>query len=165
MLQCSMTNLGLTIELWFDNEAEEAARFYTGVFKDSELGAIRYYTTDTPSNKPIGSVITVDFTLNGQRFQALNGGPDFKFNESISFIVECEDQAEIDYYWSKLTADGGEESFCGWLKDKYGVSWQIVPKGLDDLLYQEDAAKGKRAMDVLLTMKKLDFEAIKVAAA
>lgn len=158
-----MPSNGMIIELWMDSEALEAAEFYVSVFKDAQLGVIRKYTTDTPSNKPIGTVITVDFTLNGQRFQALNGGPDFKFNEAISMIVECEDQAEVDYYWQKLSADPENEA-CGWCKDKYGVSWQITPKGLDEILYQDDPTKAKRAMDALLSMKKLDLAEIEKAA-
>jgi predicted 3-demethylubiquinone-9 3-methyltransferase (glyoxalase superfamily) len=155
---------GITIELWMDSQAEEAAQYYVNIFKDSELGPVRYYSTETPSEKPIGSVITADFTVNGQRFQALNGGPMFnKFTEAISFVVECDDQAEVDYYWERLTADGGQESQCGWLKDKYGVSWQIVPEELEDILYQEDQEKGKRAMEALLTMQKIDLAAIKAA--
>lgn len=158
-----MSKKGLIIELWFDNEALEAAKFYTSVFKESELGDIQYYNVESPSNKPIGSVLTVDFTLNGQRFQAINGGPNFKFNESVSFVIECEDQAEVDHYWDKLSAVKDSEA-CGWCKDKYGVSWQIIPKGLEEILYQEDTEKSKRAMEKLLTMKKLDLEELRRAA-
>lgn len=150
---------GMIIELWMDNEAEEAARFYVSIFKDSSLGDITPYTTDTPSHKPIGSILTVDFTLNGQRFQALNGGPDFKFSEAVSFIVECEDQEEIDYYWEKLSYQKEAEA-CGWCKDKYGVSWQIVPKDLESMLHHAEPEKSKRAMDALLKMKKIDIKTI-----
>lgn len=154
---------GMVIELWFDNEAEEAANFYVEVFKDASLGAITRYNTDTPSHMPVGSVLTVDFTLNGQRFQGLNGGPDFKFTEAISFVIECEDQTEVDYYWEKLSAVPESEA-CGWVKDKYGVSWQIIPNGLNEVLYQEDSDKAKKAMDAMLQMKKLDIEQIRQAS-
>ena len=137
--------------LWFDTQAEEAAKFYVSLLKDSRVGKITRYDNASAevSGQPEGSVLTVEFRLEGQDFLALNGGPLFKFTEAISFIITCEDQAEVDRLWEKLTADGGEESQCGWLKDKYGVSWQIVPKGLDELISHP------KAMQAMLKMKKL----------
>ena len=148
--------------LWFDNQAEEAANFYTSVFGNSKIENISYYGKegfDIHGQKE-GTVLTVDFQINGQHFTALNGGPLFKFNESISFQIFCETQEEIDDYWRKLTA-GGEESECGWLRDKYGVSWQITPSILPKLL--NDPAKSERVMKALLQMKKLDIEKLKGA--
>ena len=147
--------------LWFDLEAEEAANFYTSIFKDSEIVNVSYYGEAGP--RPAGTVLTVDFKLFGQDFTALNGGPDFKFNEAISLLVNCESQDEVDEYWEALTADGGEEGPCGWLKDKYGVSWQIVPTILGELLQDEDSEKANRAMQAMLKMKKLDIAALKKA--
>jgi predicted 3-demethylubiquinone-9 3-methyltransferase (glyoxalase superfamily) len=134
--------------LWFDNEAEEASKFYTSIFKNSKITNTAKYTAETPSNKPIGSVLTVSFQIEGQDFSAINGGTNFKFNEAISLVITCEDQAEIDYYWEKLSAVP-EAEICGWLKDKYGVSWQVVPKDIDGLM------KNPAAMKALLKMKKL----------
>jgi predicted 3-demethylubiquinone-9 3-methyltransferase (glyoxalase superfamily) len=134
--------------LWFDNQAEEAAEFYTSVFKNSKITNTTKYTAETPSNKPIGSVLTVSFQIEGQDFSAINGGTNFKFNEAISLVITCEDQAEIDYYWEKLSAVP-EAEICGWLKDKYGVSWQVVPKDIGGLM------KNPAAMKALLKMKKL----------
>lgn len=141
--------------LWFDTEAEEAANFYTSVFKDSEIVDVSYYGEAGP--RPAGMVLTVSFRLFGQEFTALNGGPDFKFNESISFLVNCESQAEVDDLWERLTADGGEPGPCGWLKDKYGVSWQIIPTRLPELLQDEDAEKAQKVMKAMLEMGKIEI--------
>ena len=126
----------ITPFLWFNNQAEEAAAFYTSVFKDSEIGSKAEYddAASEVSGQPKGSVMVVDFEIAGQKFIALNGGPQFKFTEAVSFVIDCKDQDEIDYYWSRLTADGGEESMCGWLKDKFGLSWQVVPGGMDRMM-------------------------------
>jgi predicted 3-demethylubiquinone-9 3-methyltransferase (glyoxalase superfamily) len=152
--------------LWFDTEAEEAARFYVGVFKSSKLGTVTHYPAvgQEVTGKPPGSVLTVEFEVNGQPFIALNGGPQFKFNEAISLEVECADQAEVDYYWEKL-GEGGDPSAqqCGWLKDKYGVSWQVVPRGMAEMLNHQDKAKSERAFQAMLQMKKLDIEELRRA--
>ncbi|MGA2490465.1 MAG: VOC family protein [Anaerolineales bacterium] len=150
----------ITPFLWFDQQAEEAANFYTSLFKDSRITGISYYGEGGPG--PRGSVFTVNFVLEGQEFIALNGGPTFKFNEAISFFVDCPTQAEVDRLWDKLT-EGGEEGQCGWLKDKYGLSWQIVPSGLNDLLNGQDAEGSRRAMQAMLQMKKLDIEKLRLA--
>lgn len=147
--------------LWFDTEAEEAANFYTSVFKDSEIVDVSYYGEAGP--RPAGMVLTVSFRLFGQEFTALNGGPDFKFNESISFLVNCESQAEVDDLWERLTADGGEPGPCGWLKDKYGVSWQIIPTRLPELLQDEDAEKAQRVMKAMLEMGKIEIAGLEKA--
>ncbi|HVN15795.1 MAG TPA: VOC family protein [Anaerolineales bacterium] len=133
--------------LWFDTQAEEAMNFYVSVFKNSKVLNV--------SRGPDGKAFTVSFELEGQEFIALNAGPQFKFNEAVSFYVDCKDQAEVDYFWNKLTADGGEESMCGWLKDKYGLSWQIVPKQLGELMGDPDPVKSKRVMDAMLKMQKI----------
>jgi predicted 3-demethylubiquinone-9 3-methyltransferase (glyoxalase superfamily) len=148
----------ITPFLWFDDRAEEAANFYTSIFKDSRLGEIGRYDEEAArvSGRPKGSVMTVAFELEGQEFVALNGGPVFKFNESISFIVNCDTQEEIDYFWKKLSA-GGEESRCGWLKDKFGLSWQVVPTVLNEMLKDKDAAGAKRVMHAMLQMDKIDI--------
>ena len=154
--------------LWFDSEAEEAARFYTGIFKNSRIGAITRYGKAgfEIHQRPAGSVMTVLFELDGQQFTALNGGPLFKFNESISFQVNCETQKEIDYYWEKLTAGGDRKAQqCGWLKDKYGLSWQVVPTIMAEFFKSESSAKSQRAMEALLRMKKLDIAELKKAYA
>ena len=146
--------------LWFDDQAEEAATFYTGIFKDSRIKKISRYGEAGREihRRPPGSVMTVEFELNGQAFIALNGGPLFKFNEAISFQVSCQDQKEVDYYWGKLSNGGDEKAQqCGWLKDKYGVSWQIVPTALNDLLSEAGSEKSQRAMTALLQMKKIDI--------
>src|SRR5213592_2991064 len=150
----------ITPFLWFDDQAEEAVKFYTSVFKNSKIGRILRYSEEAAkaSGQPPGSVLTVEFEIEGQKFVALNGGPVFKFNESISFVVNCETQEEVDYFWKKLTADGGQESQCGWLKDKFGVSWQIVPTILPELLSDKDAAKSQRVMQAMLEMVKLDIK-------
>jgi predicted 3-demethylubiquinone-9 3-methyltransferase (glyoxalase superfamily) len=139
----------LTPFLWFDTQAEDAMRFYVSLFKDSVIG-------DINRAGPDGPVMSVSFELNGQKFYALNGGPHFKFNEAISIFVDCDTQAEVDDLWAKLTADGGQESMCGWLKDKYGLSWQIIPKLLGQLLSDPNPAKAKAAMDAMLTMRKIE---------
>jgi predicted 3-demethylubiquinone-9 3-methyltransferase (glyoxalase superfamily) len=159
----------ITPFLWFDDQAEEAAKFYTSIFKDSKVGKILRYSEETAkvsqSGRPPGSVLTVEFEIEGQKFTALNGGPQFKFNESVSFVVNCETQEEVDYYWEKLTADGGEESACGWLKDKFGVSWQITPTVLIEMLQDENAEKSERVMNAMLQMQKIDINKLKAAYA
>jgi predicted 3-demethylubiquinone-9 3-methyltransferase (glyoxalase superfamily) len=144
--------------LWFENQAEEAAKFYTSIFKDSKITGVNYYTEAGP--QPKGTVMTVSFELEGQRFTALNGGPVFKFNEAVSFVVNCETQAEIDTFWQKLS-EGGQEVQCGWLKDKYGLSWQIVPTALFELLM--DSARARNVMQALFKMKKIDIETLRKA--
>jgi predicted 3-demethylubiquinone-9 3-methyltransferase (glyoxalase superfamily) len=143
----------ITPFLWFDNNAEEAVNLYTSIFKDSKILQTSRYSDAGPG--PKGSVMTVSFQLFGLTFTALNAGPHFKFNESISFVVNCENQEEVDYYWNSLTKDGGSESQCGWLKDKFGLSWQIVPTVLSKLFANPDPVKSKRVMEVMLKMKKM----------
>jgi predicted 3-demethylubiquinone-9 3-methyltransferase (glyoxalase superfamily) len=147
--------------LWFDSNAEEAANFYTSIFKNSRIGKISRYGKEGYEihRKPEGTVLTVEFELNGQRFTALNGGPAFKFNEAISFQVHCKSQNEVDYYWEQLSKCG-EEGQCGWLKDKYGVSWQVVPTVLGKMLQDKNAEKSARVMKALLQMKKLDIKTL-----
>lgn len=154
----------ITPFLWFDNQAEEAVSFYASIFKGSEIGNVTRYDADTAkaSGRPEGSVMTIEFQLEGQDFIALNGGPHFKFTEAISFSVDCRTQEEVDEYWAKLSA-GGEEGPCGWLKDKYGLSWQIVPAVLNEMLQDKDAEKAKRVTRAMLQMKKLDIETLKRA--
>ncbi len=152
--------------LWFDNEAEEAARFYTGVFKKSKiLSTTRYGKAGFEVHKrPAGSVMTVEFELNGLRFTALNGGPLFKFNEAVSIEVFCDSQKEVDYYWEKLTAGGDPKAQqCGWLKDKFGVSWQVIPEGMNEMLSDPSSPKSQRAFAAMMNMKKLDLNALKKA--
>jgi predicted 3-demethylubiquinone-9 3-methyltransferase (glyoxalase superfamily) len=153
----------ITPFLWFDTQAEEAAQFYTSVFPNSRIVRIARYNEAGPG--PVGSVMTVEFELDGQPFVALNAGPVFKFNEALSLVIECKDQAEVDHYWSKLTSGGGEESACGWLKDKYGLSWQVTPKVLMAAISDPDQAKAARAMRAMMTMRKIDIAAIEKAAA
>jgi predicted 3-demethylubiquinone-9 3-methyltransferase (glyoxalase superfamily) len=150
--------------LWFNDQAEEAAKFYVSIFKDAKIGNIARYNGAGAevSGRPDGSVMTVEFELAGQMFTALNGGPLFKFTEAVSFVVNCDSQEEVDHYWDKLT-DGGEESQCGWLKDKYGLSWQIVPTVLGELMSDPDAEKSGRVMQAMLQMKKLDIKKLKDA--
>lgn len=150
--------------LWFDTEAEEAARFYCSIFKNSKVGTISRYGSEGKDihGKEAGSVMAVEFELDGQRFAALNGGPQFKFSEAISFQVHCDDQAEVDYFWSKLSK-GGEEGPCGWLKDKYGLSWQIVPTVLGEMMQDKDVKKSEKVMKAMLQMKRLDIRALKQA--
>jgi len=154
----------ITPFLWFDDKAEEAAKFYTSIFKNSKIGNITRYDEEAagPTGRPAGSVMTVDFQLGGQEFVALNGGPMFKFTEAISFVVNCENQEEVDYFWSKLSAGGGE-SRCGWLKDKFGLSWQVVPTVLTEMLTDKDTAKAKRVMHAMLQMDKIDIAVLKKA--
>jgi predicted 3-demethylubiquinone-9 3-methyltransferase (glyoxalase superfamily) len=156
----------ITPFLWFDDNAEEAVKFYTSIFKNSKIGKIARYDEagEKAAGRAAGSVMTVEFQLEGQDFIALNGGPHFKFTEAISFVVSCKTQAEVDYYWNKLTADGGKEVQCGWLKDKYGLSWQVVPTILPELLSDKDAAKSQRVIEAMLQMVKLDIKKLKQAA-
>jgi predicted 3-demethylubiquinone-9 3-methyltransferase (glyoxalase superfamily) len=148
--------------LWFDNQAEEAAKLYVSVFPNSKILGVARYGEAGPG--PKGTVMTVTFELDGQRFIALNGGPQFKFTEAVSFSVDCETQEEVDRYWSKLTAGGGEEGPCGWLKDRYGLSWQVNPRALGELLSDPDQKKAKRAMEAMLKMKKIDIATLERAA-
>ena len=154
--------------LWFDDQAEEAARYYTGIFKNSKLGRISRYGKEgyEVHHRPAGSVMVVQFELEGQSFMALNGGPHFKFTEAVSFVINCDTQEEVDYYWEKLTAGGDPKAQqCGWLKDKFGLSWQVVPTALEELMSDPDPAKAGRAMNAMLKMKKLDIAELKRAAA
>ena len=151
----------ITPNLWFDTEAEEAAEFYCSVFEDSRIVGKTHYTEGSP--REAGMVMTVDFELNGQRFTGINGGPDFKFDEAVSFLINCEDQAEVDLYWEKLS-DGGSEGPCGWVKDRYGLSWQVVPTGMDELFADADPERAQRAMQAMLKMSKLDIAELRSAA-
>jgi len=151
----------ITTFLWFDSQAEEAANFYVSIFKNSKLGSVTRNGEGGPG--PKGSVLVAEFQIEGQRFAALNGGPRFKFTEAISFVVNCETQEEVDYFWEKLTADGGQESQCGWLKDKYGLSWQIVPTVLFALFQDPDAERAQRVMKAMLQMKKIDIATLQQA--
>jgi predicted 3-demethylubiquinone-9 3-methyltransferase (glyoxalase superfamily) len=151
----------ITPFLWFDVQAEEAARFYVSIFPDSKITGVARRTDAAPPNA--SDVLTVDFELGGKRYLALNGGPHYKFTEAVSFMVHCRTQDEIDRYWAALTADGGEEVVCGWLKDKYGLFWQIVPDGLTDLLGGPDRAKANRVLSAVMNMKKLDLAALERA--
>jgi len=147
--------------LWFDSQAEEAAEFYCSVFKNSRIVSKTHYPEGSPGEA--GTVMTVEWELDGQRFVGINGGPQFKFSEAVSFQIDCEDQAEVDYYWERLT-DGGEESVCGWLRDRYGLSWQVVPKGMDEVFSDTDPERAERAMKAMLGMRKLDVAALRAAA-
>jgi predicted 3-demethylubiquinone-9 3-methyltransferase (glyoxalase superfamily) len=151
----------ITPNLWFDTESVEAAEFYVSVFPNSEIRNVSYYGEAGP--RPAGTVLTVDFVLDGQEYTAINGGPEFTFDEAISLLINCADQDEVDYYWTKLS-EGGEEGPCGWLKDRYGLSWQVVPAALGELLSDPDEARGQRAMKAMLGMKKIDAAAIQAAA-
>jgi predicted 3-demethylubiquinone-9 3-methyltransferase (glyoxalase superfamily) len=157
----------ITPFLWFDKQAEEAAKFYTSIFKDSKIGRILRYSGEAAkaTARPTGSVLTIEFELEGQKFTALNGGPQFKFNESVSFVVNCETQEEVDYFWEKLTAGGGQESACGWLKDKFGLSWQVTPTVLIEMLHDKDPNKSERVMNAMMQMQKIDVEKLKAAYA
>ena len=146
--------------LWFDTEAEEAANHYTSIFKDSEIVNVTHYGEAGP--REAGLVMTVTFRIQGQEFTGINGGPEFKFDEAISFLVNCESQEEVDYYWDRL-GEGGEEGVCGWLKDRFGVSWQIVPTAFEEMIQDEDSEKVNRAMSAMLQMKKLDIATLKKA--
>jgi len=145
---------------WFDDQAEESAQFYTSIFKNSKINAISYYTEVSP--KPAGTVLTVDFQLEGQDFTALNGGPEFTFNPAISLCVNCDTQAEIDYYWDKLL-EGGEVLACGWLTDRFGVSWQIIPAEMGELMSNDNPERASRVMEELLKMKKIDLATLQRA--
>lgn len=155
-----MAGTGFTTCLWFDTEGEAAARYYTSIFKDSKIGRISRYTDAGPGTP--GSVMTVEFELNGQRFLALNGGPGRRFSEAISLVITCADQAEVDYYWDRLT-DGGQEVACGWVTDRYGLSWQVVPAVLADLMSDPDPVKANRVAEAMFTMQKLDVAALQDA--
>ena len=146
--------------LWFDDQAEDAAQFYTSIFKSSKVGTVTRYGKAGP--RPEGMAMTVPFEIEGQEFVALNGGPEFKFSEAISFQISCESQEEVDYFWDKLS-EGGEEGPCGWLKDKYGVSWQITPTALPEMLSDPDPEKSQRVMEAMLQMKRIDIETLKRA--
>ncbi|WP_340559064.1 VOC family protein [Streptomyces sp. GSL17-111] len=151
----------ITPNLWFDTQGKEAAEFYCSVFPNSRITDVAYYGEAGP--RPAGTVLTVDFELDGQRYVALNGGPEFTFDEAISLSIDCADQEEVDHYWTKLS-EGGEEGPCGWLKDRYGLSWQVVPRRLEELLADPDRARADRAMTAMLGMKKLDVAALEAAA-
>lgn len=157
-----MTAQPIVTCLWFDNQAEEAANFYLGIFAGSRLGRITRHTDAGPG--PAGSVLTVEFELNGHRFMGLNGGPQYQFTPAISFQVMCADQGEVDYYWDRLS-DGGQEVACGWVTDKYGVSWQVVPTVLPDLISDPDQEKAARAAKAMMGMVKLDIAALRQAYA
>jgi predicted 3-demethylubiquinone-9 3-methyltransferase (glyoxalase superfamily) len=154
----------ITPNLWFDNQAEEAANFYVSIFKNSKIGDITRYGEAAAeiSGKPKGSVMTITFQIEGQEFTALNGGPQFKFTEAISLLVNCETQQEVDELWEKLS-EGGEEGPCGWLKDKYGVSWQVVPRILDEMIRDPDPVKAERVMKAMLQMQKIDIAGLQQA--
>jgi len=155
-----MTDRALVTCLWFDTQAEEAATFYTGVFPGAMLGAVHRHTEAGPG--PAGSVLLVEFELNGQKFSALNGGPQFTFNEAVSIVVPCADQAEVDHYWDRLS-DGGQEIACGWLKDRYGLCWQIVPAVFFEMIADPDAAKVTRVMQAMMAMTKFDIAGLEKA--
>jgi predicted 3-demethylubiquinone-9 3-methyltransferase (glyoxalase superfamily) len=147
--------------LWFDNNAEEAMNFYIDIFEDASVKDITRWGKDGPGKE--GSVLTANFSLRGQEFAVLNGGPAFNFTEAVSFLIQCTSQEEIDHYWSRLTADGGEESQCGWLKDKFGLSWQVAPIQLLSMIRDKDQAKSQRAMQAMMQMKKIDLKKIEDA--
>ena len=157
----------ITPFLWFDNQAEEAARFYTSIFKNSKIGRTLRYGGEAAkaSGRPVGSVLTIEFELEGQKFTALNGGPQFEFNESVSFVVYCETQKEVDYFSEKLTANGGQKSECGWLRDKFGLSWQVTPTVLIEMLHDKDPKKSERVMNAMMQMQKIDISKLKAAYA
>lgn len=149
--------------LWFDTQAEEAAHFYISVFGNGKILAIERYGEGSPSGNPAGSVMTVSFELDGQRFTGLNGGPMFIFSEAVSFEIPCVDQKEVDHYWSALS-EGGEEGPCGWLKDKFGLSWQVVPNRLIELMHDPDHERAQRAVNAMMKMKKIDIAELERAA-
>jgi predicted 3-demethylubiquinone-9 3-methyltransferase (glyoxalase superfamily) len=151
----------ITPNLWFDTEAEEAAAFYCSVFPNSRIVSVAHYNDAGP--RPAGSVMTVEFELDGERVIGINGGPEFTFSEAVSLMITCADQAEIDHYWERLT-DGGEEGPCGWCKDRYGLSWQVVPDGWDELFGEADPTRAERAMRAMFGMKKLDLAELRRAA-
>jgi predicted 3-demethylubiquinone-9 3-methyltransferase (glyoxalase superfamily) len=156
----------ITPFLWYDNNAEEAAKFYLTVFDNSRITKTTRYDDESSkaAGRPVGSVMTIEFELDGQKFVAINGGPHFKFTEAVSFVIECENQEKVDYFWEKLSAGGGQESQCGWLKDKFGLSWQVVPATLGEL-FQGGSESSKRVMHAMLQMKKLDINVLTRAAA
>jgi predicted 3-demethylubiquinone-9 3-methyltransferase (glyoxalase superfamily) len=156
----NMTTQTISPFLWFDGNAEEAVDFYTNIFKNSSKGAVALYGEEGPGVE--GSVMTIEFWLDGQQFIALNGGPIYKFTEAVSFAIHCKDQQEVDYYWEKLT-DGGSDIACGWLKDKFGLSWQVIPEVMLDMIKSQDKAKKSRVMKAMMTMVKLDVEKLKEA--
>jgi predicted 3-demethylubiquinone-9 3-methyltransferase (glyoxalase superfamily) len=151
----------ITPNLWFDTEAEEAAGFYVSVFKNARIVGKTHYTEGAP--REAGMVMTVEFELDGQRFVGINGGPEFKFDEAVSFEIKCADQEEIDYFWERLS-DGGQEGPCGWLKDRYGLSWQVVPEGMEEIFADPDPKRAERAMQAMLQMGKLDIAELRAAA-
>jgi len=151
----------ITSFLWFDDEAEEAVNFYVSIIPHSKVLRTSHYGEGGP--KPKGSVLVVEFELDGQRFMALNGGPEFKFNESVSFLVECETQEELDGYWEELVSNGGTPVQCGWLRDKYGLAWQVVPTALGEMLKDKDAGRANRVMQAMLKMVKIDIRTLKEA--
>jgi predicted 3-demethylubiquinone-9 3-methyltransferase (glyoxalase superfamily) len=151
----------ITPNLWFDTQSEEAAEYYCSIFPNSKITNVTHYGEAGP--REAGMVLTVDFVLDGQEYTAINGGPDFTFNEALSLLINCADQEEVDYYWSKLT-DGGQEGPCGWLKDRYGLSWQVCPVGMIELLNDPDSERSQRAMTAMMGMKKLDLAALQAAA-
>ena len=146
--------------LWFDTEAEEAAAFYCEVFENSRIVSVTHYPE---SSDRAGAVLTVEWELDGERFVGINGGPPFKFDEAVSLAISCKDQDEVDYYWGRLT-DGGEESMCGWLKDRYGLSWQVIPEGMEELFSDPDPRRADRAWKAMMGMRKLDLAALRSAA-
>ena len=152
----------ITPNLWFDTEAEQAAQYYCSIFPNSKINNVVNYTDAVPDRA--GEVVTVEFELDGQPYTAINGGPEFKFDEAVSFLINCKDQDEVDHYWGKFLADGGEEGPCGWLKDKYGLSWQVVPDGLVELFQDKDPGRAARAMKAMMGMKKLDLAEVQAAA-
>jgi predicted 3-demethylubiquinone-9 3-methyltransferase (glyoxalase superfamily) len=151
----------ITPNLWFDTQAEDAANHYVSIFRNSRIVNVTHYTENAP--REAGMVMTVEFELDGQRFVGINGGPEFTFDEAVSFEVSCADQEEIDYFWERLS-DGGEEGPCGWVKDRYGLSWQVVPAGMDELFSDSDRQRASRAMQAMLGMRKLDIAALRAAA-
>ncbi len=153
----------IVTSLWFEDQAEDAAKFYTSVFKNSKITQIERFTDEAAqaTGEPAGAVMMVEFELNGQRFMALNGSPQIKFTEATSLLVNCDSQAEVDDLWAKLTADGGQESQCGWLKDKYGLSWQIVPTEVMTMLRDKDVKRSARMFAAVMTMRKLDLAALR----
>ena len=152
----------ITPNLWFDTNGKEAAEFYVSIFPNSAITNVSYYTEAGPGEP--GSVLTVDFVLDGNEFTAINGGPEFTFDEAVSMLIHCKDQDEVDYYWDKLLEGGGQESVCGWLKDKFGFSWQVVPDELEQLITDSDPERASRAMKAMLGMKKLDIAQLRAAA-
>jgi predicted 3-demethylubiquinone-9 3-methyltransferase (glyoxalase superfamily) len=151
----------ITPNLWFDGDAEEAAEFYTSIFENSRIVSKTHYPEGSPGTP--GAVMTVEWELDGERFIGINGGPQFKFDEAVSFLISCADQDEVDHFWEKLT-DGGEESQCGWLKDRFGLSWQVVPDGMGELFAGDDPERAQRAMQAMLKMRKLDIDELRRAA-